>query len=180
MLTCLATYSIIIIAVMYGFSICPWSWAHITLMHRRRGMTKRSRVFMGSAMGIIYITSGIHWSFNIYTFIREIRNPIAWAALPPEAIYNWSLITTSALFCGVSILLPCQTEAQLIDCGYEVLDQRHYRDVARCSDMALASLSHCALCDLNCRFGMSFDLLYHRSSPDGVAFLRSHLPWRTS
>lgn len=56
------------------------------------------------AMIVMYIASGVHWSVNIYTFMREIRDPVGWATLPPGDEFGWSLITTSALFFGVSPL----------------------------------------------------------------------------
>ena len=55
-------------------------------------------------MSVMYIASGIHWSVNVYTFMREIRDPVAWAALPIEDIYRWSVITAVALFYNVSML----------------------------------------------------------------------------
>lgn len=55
-------------------------------------------------MVVMYVAAGIHWSVNVYTFIREIRDPTAWAALPPSTIYRWSMITSVALFTGVRIM----------------------------------------------------------------------------
>ncbi len=82
-----------------------WSWVALTgsYLHSRQGITTRSRVFMVLAMGVMYIASGIHWSVNVYTFIREIRDPVAWAALPIRIIYRWSVITTAALFLNVRV-----------------------------------------------------------------------------
>lgn len=54
------------------------------------------------AMVVMYVASGIHWSVNIYTFMLEIQNPVAWVALPIQTRYRWSVITTAALFYNVS------------------------------------------------------------------------------
>ena len=66
-------------------------------MDRRKGITTKSRVFMVTAMGIMYTASGVHWSLNVYTFMREIRDPAGWAALPVPVKYRWSVITTVGL-----------------------------------------------------------------------------------
>lgn len=97
------------------------------------------------AMAIMYMASGVHWSFNLYTFMREMRDPVAWLALPNETVYRWSLVTTVALFFDVSI---CDLKCCSTDDGCKVLDQRYGCDVARCIGMGVEpvgySAVHCA------------------------------------
>lgn len=49
----------------------------------------------------MYIASGTHWGLNIYTSMKAIQDPQAWAALPIEVVYMWSVVTTIALFLNV-------------------------------------------------------------------------------
>ncbi|EIM84263.1 uncharacterized protein STEHIDRAFT_170004 [Stereum hirsutum FP-91666 SS1] len=71
--------------------------------HTERNFTQqnieiRPRIFMLAATLVMYLASATHWSLNCYTLLRQIREPEAWAALPSETVFRWSLITTIALF----------------------------------------------------------------------------------
>ncbi len=100
------------------------------------------------AMTIMYIASGVHWSFNLYTFMREMQDPVAWLALPNETVYRWSLVTTVALFFDVSI---CKQKLCPTDNEGEVLDQRYGCDVARCIGVGVEPVGHSAVhCTFRC------------------------------
>lgn len=68
---------------------------------------------MLGALFTMYTASGVHWGLNCYTVMKEIRDPNGWMALPPEDVYRWSLITSSAVFFLVSTLD--------FRCGYRTL-----------------------------------------------------------
>ncbi|KAF9059622.1 hypothetical protein BDP27DRAFT_455560 [Rhodocollybia butyracea] len=64
----------------------------------RQGIKFGPRLFLLSATLFMYIASGTHWGLNMYTMMRELQDPQAWAVLPLEQIYVWSVVTTIALF----------------------------------------------------------------------------------
>lgn len=71
------------------------------VVKRHKSIAIRPRIFMLGATLVMYLASGTHWILNCYTLMREIKGPEAWAALPVETVYRWSLITTIALFFSV-------------------------------------------------------------------------------
>lgn len=65
---------------------------------RQKKNAGRPRIFLLSATVLMYTASGTHWGLNCYTVMREFRDPEAWAALPMETVFRWSLIATIMLF----------------------------------------------------------------------------------
>lgn len=105
---------------------------------------------MVTAVTVMYAASGVHWSLNTYTFLLQIRDPVAWATLPEDTVFRWSVITTTALFCNVRpvCLLCSRTLVSERDplFSFEVLAGRHNCNVARMSRVGMDQVGIRALC----------------------------------
>ncbi|KAF9059629.1 hypothetical protein BDP27DRAFT_1431083 [Rhodocollybia butyracea] len=87
---------IVVESALFGVLTLLTTASTITLC--RQGIKFRPRLFLLSATLFMYIASGTHWGLNLYTLMRELQDPQAWAVLPSHQIFVWSEVTTIAIF----------------------------------------------------------------------------------
>ncbi|KAF9059628.1 hypothetical protein BDP27DRAFT_1431082 [Rhodocollybia butyracea] len=87
---------IVVESALFGVLTLLTTASTITLC--RQGMKFRPRLFLLSATLFMYIASATHWGLNMYTMMKEFEDPQAWAVLPSQEKYLWSVVTTIVLF----------------------------------------------------------------------------------
>lgn len=111
---------------------------------------------------VMYSATSTSWILNIYTLMREIRDPEGWAALSVYTKFRWSVITTAMLFFNVSTSFRLSSTTVLLA---EVLDQRYGRIVASMRAVEVESIHGADICCSPHRARTSRSHLFYSEHP---------------